>query len=199
MSFVPYVIEKDEKGEKVYDLYSRLLKDRIIFITGIFDSKLANAVVAQLLFLEANSTEKDIYMYINSPGGQIDSMYAIYDTMQYISPDIVTIGFGQVASAGSFILAAGTKGKRYALPNTEIMIHELSSGAKGRATDLEIELKQAIRIKEKMAGHYAKMTGQTIKKIKRDMERDYHMIPDEAKEYGLIDSVQHKRGGRDKK
>jgi ATP-dependent Clp protease protease subunit len=199
MSHVPYVIEKNEKGEKVYDLYSRLLKDRIVFISGSFNGEMANSVVAQLLFLEANSPEKDIYMYINSPGGQIDAMYAIYDTMQYVSPDIMTIGFGQVASAGSFILAAGTKGKRYALPNTEIMIHELRGGATGPATDLEIGLKHALKIKEKMASHYAKMTGRSLKKIKKDMERDYHMSPEEAKEYGLIDNVQYKRVGGSKK
>lgn len=191
---VPYVIEKDEKNrERVYDLYSRLLKDRIIFIGNPFDAQLANSVVAQLLFLESASQEDDIYMYINSPGGLITSMYAIYDTMNYIKPDIVTVGFGQCASAGSFILASGAKGKRYALPNAEIMIHELSGGARGKATDLEIELKRAMVIKEKMAKHFSEMTGQLIEKIKKDMERDYYMDPDEAKEYGLIDSVQFSR------
>jgi len=194
MSGVPYVIERDEKNrERVYDLYSRLLKDRIIFIGSHFDSHLANSVVAQLLFLEANDQTKDIYMYINSPGGLIVSMYAIYDTMKYVKPDIITIGFGQCASAGSFILAAGTKGKRYALPNAEIMIHELSGGASGKATDLEIELKRAMTIKEKMAKHFHEMTGQPLRRIKKDMERDYYMSPEEAKKYGLIDSVQFSR------
>jgi len=194
MSGVPYVIEKDEKNqERVYDLYSRLLKDRIVFIGNPFDSHLANSVVAQLLFLEANDPARDIYMYINSPGGLIVSMYAIYDTMKYIKPDIITIGFGQCASAGSFILAAGTKGKRYALPNAEIMIHELRGGTKGTATDMEIEYKHSMHLKEKMAKHFHEMTGQPLKKIKKDMERDYYMSPEEAKKYGIIDSVQFKR------
>lgn len=191
---IPYVIERDEKdNEKVYDLYSRLLKDRIIFIKGFFDQDMANSVVAQLLFLEADSNEKDIFMYINSPGGYVSTAYAIYDTMQYVSPDIVTIGFGTVMSAGSFILAAGTKGKRCALPNTEIMIHELSGGTHGRATDMEVDLKQHLRIRDKMAQHYSEMTGQTLKKIKKDMERDFYMTAEQAKEYGLIDDVQYNR------
>lgn len=194
MSGIPYVIEKDEKNqERVYDLYSRLLKDRIIFIGRGFNDEMANAVVAQLLFLESDSREKDIYMYINSPGGWITSMYAIYDTMQYIKPDIITIGFGQVASAGSFILAAGAKGKRYALPNTELMIHELSSGYQGKATDIEIYANHALKLKEKMARHYVEMTGQTLRKIKKDMERDYYMSAEEAVKYGLIDAVQSSR------
>ena len=194
MSGIPYVIEKDEKNqERVYDLYSRLLKDRIIFIGRGFNDEMANAVVAQLLFLESDSREKDIYMYINSPGGWITSMYAIYDTMQYIKPDIITIGFGQVASAGSFILAAGAKGKRYALPNTELMIHELSSGYQGKATDIEIYANHALKLKEKMAKHYVEMTGQTLRKIKKDMERDYYMSAEEAVKYGLIDAVQSSR------
>lgn len=194
MAGIPYVIEKDEKNrERVYDLYSRLLKDRIIFIGAGFNDQMANSVVAQLLFLESSSQEKDIYMYINSPGGWITSMYAIYDTMKYIKPDIVTIGFGNVASAGSFILAAGTKGKRYALPNTEIMIHELTGGYQGKATDIEIHAKQALKLRNKMAKHYVEMTGQALRKIKKDMERDYYMSAEEAMEYGLIDSVQTSR------
>jgi len=189
----PYVIEKKGDSEKAYDLYSRLLKDRIVFVTGGIEDGMANSIVGQLLFLEADSHEKDIYMYINSQGGLISAMYAIYDTMQYIRPEIVTVGFGQVMSAGSFLLAAGTKGRRYALPNTEVMIHELSSGAKGKATDLEIDLKHALRLKEKMAKHYVEMTGQPLKKIKKDMERDFYMSPEEAMEYGLIDDVQYRR------
>ena len=194
MPGIPYVIEKDEKNrERVYDLYSRLLKDRIIFIGAGFNDQMANSVVAQLLFLESASTEKDIYMYINSPGGWITSMYAIYDTMKYIKPDIVTIGFGNVASAGSFILAAGAKGKRYALPNTEVMIHELSGGYQGKATDIEIHAKQALKLRDRMAKHYVKMTGQPLRKIKKDMEREHYMSADEAVKYGLIDSVQTSR------
>lgn len=191
---VPYVIEIDERdNEKVYDLYSRLLKDRIIFIKGDFNEEMGNSVVAQLLFLEADNNSKDIFMYINSPGGYVSTAYAIYDTMNYVMPDIVTIGFGTVMSAGSFILAAGTKGKRYALPNTEIMIHELSAGTIGKATDMEIDLKQSLKVRDKMAKHYSEMTGHTIKKIKGDMERDFYMSAEQAKKYGLIDEVQYKR------
>lgn len=188
---VPYVIEKDEKNqERVYDLYSRLLKDRIIFITGNFTDELSNSVVAQLLFLEANGRDKDINIYINSPGGLITSMYAIYDTMHYVQPDIVTIGFGQIASAGSFILAAGTKGKRFALENSSIMLHELSGGMYGKATDVEINFKRMQSNKEKMANQYSKMTGKKVKTILKDLERDFWMTPEEAAKYGIIDEVQ---------
>lgn len=194
MSGIPYVIEKDEKDqERVYDLYSRLLKDRIIFVKGAFGYELADSVVAQLLFLEANDRSTDIYMYINSPGGLISAMYAIYDTMQYVKPEITTVGYGQVVSAGTFILAAGAKGKRYALPNTEIMIHELSWGTKGKATDMELDLKHTLKLRDRMAGHYAEMTGQHVKKIRKDMERDYYMSAEEAKKYGLIDGVQYRK------
>lgn len=194
MMGVPYVIEKNEKDqERMYDLYSRLLKDRIVFIGQPFDSHLANSVVAQLLFLESDSPAKDIYLYINSPGGNLTSMFAIYDTMRYIKPDITTIGFGHVMSAGSFILAAGTKGKRYALPNTEIMVHELRGGAQGTATDMEITLKQALKLKERMAKHYHELTDRPLDKIKKDMERDHYLTAEEAVDYGLIDSVQETR------
>lgn len=186
---LPYVIETDDKGDKSYEIYSRLLKDRIIFIKGTFDDEMANGVVAQLLFLQSADPEKDIQMYINSPGGSITSMYAIYDTMQYVSPDIVTIGLGCVASAGSFILAAGTKGKRQVLGNTEIMIHELAGGMHGKHGDLAIEYKRMQRLHEKMAHEYKSFTGQSLKKIKADMERDYWMTAQEAKDYGLIDEV----------
>ena len=154
---------------------------------------MANSIVAQLLFLEASDKDQDIFMYINSHGGYISSMYAIYDTMQYIKPDIVTVGYGVVMSAGSFILAAGTKGKRFALPNTDIMIHELSSGAQGKFNDIKIEYQQLELLHAKMARDYVKMTGQKLSKIKRDMERDFYMNPEEAKEYGLIDKVEEKR------
>jgi ATP-dependent Clp protease protease subunit len=194
MAGIPYVIEQDEKGkERSYDLFSRLLKDRIIFINGIFSDQMANVVVAQLLFLEMLDAEEDIYLYINSPGGQVTSMYAIYDCMNYIKNDIITLGFGNVASAASFILAAGTKDKRFILPNCEVMIHELSGGVSGKATDMEINLKHALRLREKMAGHYVEVTGQPIDKIKLDMERDYWMNAKEAIEYGLVDKIQEKK------
>ncbi len=190
---IPHIIEQGKDGERVYDLYSRLLRDRVIFIGGEFESYMSNSVVAQLLFLESFDADKDIYMYINSPGGRIDSMYAIYDTMQYIKPDITTIGFGTVASAGSFILAAGTKGKRFCLPNTDIMIHELSAGTGGKFNEMETQFEHTKKLHAKMAKHYSQMTGQRISKIKKDMEKDYFMTPEEAKEYGLIDEVQTKR------
>jgi ATP-dependent Clp protease protease subunit len=191
---IPYVIENTRKGEVSYDLYSRLLKDRIIFVTGQFQEQMANSIVAQLLFLEANEKDKDIYMYINSSGGDITAMYAIYDTMTCIKPDIVTIGFGTVMSAGSFILAAGTKGKRFALPNTSILIHELSGGAGGKFNDISIRYKSLERLYNKMAEQYSDMTGQKVSKIKKDMERDYYMTADEAKAYGLIDDIQSTMG-----
>jgi ATP-dependent Clp protease protease subunit len=191
---VPYVIEQGDKGqEKVYDLYSRLLKDRIIFLRGDFTESMADSILAQLLFLEANDADKDIYMYINSKGGMIDAMYAIYDTMQYIKPEIVTVGYGTIASAGSFILAAGTKGKRFALPNTNIMIHELSGGAGGKFQDVRVAYKYMEKLYSKMARHYVEITGQSLKKITNDMERDFYMTPEEAKEYGLIDGVEYRR------
>ena len=192
---VPYVIEKGPKDqERMYDLYSRLLKDRIIFVKGVFDQNMADAVVAQLLFLESSDPDKDIYMYINSPGGHITAMYAIYDVMTYVKPDVVTVGMGQCASAGSFILAAGTKCKRFALPNTEIMIHELSSGAEGKAGDIRNRVKHMESLYERMASQYVEFTGQKLNKVKKDMERDYFMRPTEAIKYGLIDEVHSKRG-----
>ncbi len=191
---VPYVIEKGEKDqEKIYDLYSRMLKDRIIFLSGLFVPDTADSIVAQLLFLEADDSDKDVCMYINSPGGEISAMYAIYDTMQYIKPDVITIGYGIIASAGSFILSAGTRGKRYALPNTDIMMHELAGGTSGKYGDMRVAYKHLSKVHEKMAQHYSEMTGQDLEKVKTDMERDYYMTPEEAKEYGLIDSVEYKR------
>ncbi len=194
MSRIPYVIEKGEKDqERVYDLFSRLLKDRIIFITGEFTGPLADTVVAQLLFLEANDSTKDICIYINSHGGMISAMYAIYDTMNYIKPDIVTVGYGTVMSAGSFILAAGTKDKRYALPNSEIMMHELSGHVGGKFGDMRVVYRQMERLYEKMAKDYSNVTGKDIDIVRVDMERDFYMTPEEAKEYGLIDHVEYKR------
>jgi len=187
---VPYVIEPNEKGdERVYDLYSRLLKDRIIFIKGPVVSEMADAVVAQLLFLETSDDDTDINIYINSPGGEINAMYAMYDVMRYVKNDIRTIGMGQCASAASFLLAAGTKGKRIALPNTDIMIHELSGGAEGKYHDMRLRQKHLEQIYEKMAHQYVKFTGQKLKKVQEDMERDFHMTAEEAVEYGLIDKV----------
>lgn len=195
MSRMPYVVEKTDKGgERTWDLFSRLLKDRIVFISGAFDQDMADSIVAQLLYLESDSSERDIYMYINSPGGQVSAMYAIWDTMNYINNDVVTVGMGTVASAASFILANGKKDKRYALPNTVVMLHELSTGSRGKITDLEIDLKHSLKLKKNMAGHYAQMTGQPVKKILTDLRRDFYMKPEEAKEYGLIDSVKAGRG-----
>ncbi len=192
---VPYVIEKGEKGqEKVYDIYSRMLKDRVIFIKGLFDQNMADAVTAQLLFLESVDKDKDIWLYINSPGGHINAMYSVFDTMNYINPDVCTLAYGQAASAASFILAAGAKGKRFALPNCDVMIHELSGGHQGKFHDMEISFKHSEKLYGKMAKHYVKFTGQTIAKIKKDMKRDFYMSSEEALTYGLIDKVQITRG-----
>jgi len=191
---VPNVIEDKGTGkERVYDLFSLLMQDRIIFIRGKFNQDLADIVVAQLLYLESNDKEADIHMYINSPGGEISSMYAIYDTMQYIKNDIVTIGMGTVASAGSFILAAGTQGKRFALPNVSLMIHELSSGMEGKYHDIKNSYEHTEYLYDKMAKHYVGFTGQKLTKIKKDMQKDFYMNSEAAKEYGLIDKIQYKR------
>lgn len=187
---IPFVIEKGPNDqERVYDLYSRLLRDRIIFIRGAFNQEMSDAVVAQLLFLESSDPDADIYMYINSPGGGVTDLYAIYDVMQYIRPDVVTVGMGQCASAASFILASGTPGKRFALPNTEIMIHELSTGVDGRAQDVFQRMDHIKKLWDKMAKHYVEFTGQKLAKIKKDMSRDYFMSSEEAMEYGLIDEI----------
>jgi ATP-dependent Clp protease protease subunit len=192
---VPYVIEEGKNGnEKVYDIYSRLLKDRIVFIRGVFNETMADAVTAQLLFLESQDSDKDIFLYINSPGGNIVSMYSIFDTMQYIKPDICTLAYGQASSAGSFILASGTPGKRFALPNADIMIHELSGGTGGKFHDMEISFNHSKRLYDKMAKHYVKFTGQKLAKVKEDMKRDFYMSAEEAKDYGLIDKIQQSRG-----
>jgi len=191
----PYVIEAGKNDqEKVYDIYSRLLKDRIIFIRGEFNPDLADAVTAQLLFLESADPDKDIFMYINSPGGMIDSMYSVYDTMNYIRPDVCTLAYGQACSAGSFILAAGAKGKRFALPNCNIMIHELSGGHQGKFHDMEISFNKSKSLYERMAKHYVDFTGQKLAKIKKDMKRDHYISSEEAVKYGLIDKVQTTRG-----
>ncbi|MGB9766144.1 MAG: ATP-dependent Clp endopeptidase proteolytic subunit ClpP [Sulfurihydrogenibium sp.] len=191
---VPIVIEQTPRGERAYDIYSRLLKDRIILLGTPIDDHVANLIVAQLLFLEAEDPEKDIYMYINSPGGVVTAGFAIYDTMNYIKPDVVTICMGQAASMGAFLLSAGAKGKRYALPNARIMIHQPLGGFQGQATDIEIHAREILRLKRMLNEYLAKHTGQPIEKIEADTERDYFMSAEEAKEYGLIDKVIYKRG-----
>lgn len=188
-SLVPMVVEQTNRGERAYDIYSRLLKDRIIFLGSAIDDYVANLVVAQLLFLYAEDPDKDISLYINSPGGSISAGMAIYDTMQYIRADVSTICVGLAASMGAFLLSAGAKGKRFALPNAEIMIHQPSGGAQGQATDIEIHAKRILHIKQKMNKIFAENTGQTLDKVKNDMERDYFMDAEEAKEYGIIDDL----------
>lgn len=191
---IPIVIEQTPRGERAYDIYSRLLKDRIILLGTPIDDHIANLVVAQLLFLESEDPDKNIYMYINSPGGVVTAGLAIYDTMNYIKPDVVTICMGQAASMGAFLLSAGAKGKRYSLPNARIMIHQPLGGFQGQATDIEIHAKEILRLKRMLNEYLAKHTGQPIEKIEADTERDYFMSAEEAKEYGLIDKVIYKRG-----
>ncbi len=186
---VPYVIEGEGRKEKVYDLYSRLLKDRIIFIGKPFTNEMANSVVAQLLFLEADEPNRDIIIYINSPGGYISAEAAIFDTMNYVKPDVSTICIGHAASAAAFILAAGTKGKRYALKNARIMIHQVQHGAEGQILDVKIEVNEAEYLNNKMIEELARITGHSETKIRKDIDRDYYMSAEEAKEYGLIDEV----------
>lgn len=186
---VPYVIEKTGQGERSYDIYSRLLKDRIIFLGGEVTDDSANAIIAQLLFLEADDPKKDIFMYINSPGGSVTAGMAIFDTMQYVKPDVCTFCVGMAASMGAFLLAAGEKGKRFALPNSEIMIHQPLGGASGQATDIEIHARRIIEIKDKMNRILSERTGQDLEKVRQDTERDYFMEAQAAMEYGLIDKV----------
>ncbi|MGP1449570.1 MAG: ATP-dependent Clp endopeptidase proteolytic subunit ClpP [Wolinella sp.] len=187
--YIPYVIEKTGRGERSYDIYSRLLKDRIIMLSGEIHDALASSVVSQMLFLEAEDPDKDIYLYINSPGGVITSGMSIYDTMNYIKPDICTICIGQAASMGAFLLSCGTKGKRYSLPNSRIMIHQPLGGAQGQATDIEIQAKEILRLKSILNTILAENTGQSLEKIAKDTERDFFMSAQESKEYGLIDNV----------
>ncbi|EAC1578954.1 ATP-dependent Clp endopeptidase proteolytic subunit ClpP [Campylobacter coli] len=190
--FIPYVIEKSSRGERSYDIYSRLLKDRIIMLSGEIHDELAASIVAQLLFLEAEDPQKDIYLYINSPGGVITSGFSIYDTMNYIKPDVCTICIGQAASMGAFLLSCGAEGKRFALPNSRIMIHQPLGGARGQATDIEIQAKEILRLKAILNDILAKNTKQKVAKIVKDTERDFFMSAQEAKEYGLIDKVLEK-------
>jgi ATP-dependent Clp protease protease subunit len=189
MSYIPYVVEQTGRGERSYDIYSRLLKDRIIMLSGEVNDQVASSIVAQLLFLEAQDPDKDIYFYINSPGGVITSGLSIFDTMNYIKPNIVTICIGQAASMGAFLLASGTKGKRYALPHARIMIHQPSGGAQGQSTDIQIQAQEIQRLKDTLNEILAEKTGKTAKKIEKDTERDNFMSSKEAMEYGLIDKV----------
>jgi len=189
MSYIPYVIEKTGRGERSYDIYSRLLKDRIIMLSGEVNDQVSSSIVAQMLFLEAEDPQKDIYFYINSPGGVITSGMAIYDTMNYIRPDICTICIGQAASMGAFLLSSGTKGKRYALPHARIMIHQPLGGAQGQATDIEIQAKEILRMKAELNEILAKNCGQTVKKLEKDTDRDNFMSAAEGVEYGIIDEV----------
>ena len=189
MSLVPMVIEQTNRGERSYDIYSRLLKERIIFLGEEVNDVTASLIVAQLLFLEAEDPDKDIQLYINSPGGSVTSGFAIYDTMQFIKPDVSTMCVGMAASMGAFLLTAGAKGKRFALPNSEIMIHQPLGGARGQATDIKIHAEQILKIKAKLNNILSERTGQSLEKIEKDTERDFFMSSEEAKQYGLIDEI----------
>ena len=193
LGMVPIVIEQSGRGERAYDIYSRLLRERIIFLVGPVNDATANLVVAQMLFLESENPDKDIFLYINSPGGSVSAGLSIYDTMNFIKPDVSTLCMGMAASMGSFLLMAGAAGKRIALPNAKIMIHQPSGGAQGQATDIEITAREIIKTREQLNRIYADRTGQTYEKIAADMERDFYMSPEEAKTYGLIDQVIDKR------
>ncbi|MFA6252600.1 MAG: ATP-dependent Clp endopeptidase proteolytic subunit ClpP [Candidatus Paceibacterota bacterium] len=189
MNLIPTVIEKTQSGERAYDIYSRLLERRIIFMAGVVDDYMANSIVAQLLYLASKDSEKDIQLYINSPGGAVTAGLAIYDTIQYIKPDVSTVSIGLSASMGALLLAAGAKGKRYALPNSEILLHQVLGGARGQATEIEIAAKQILKIKERMSKILAKHTGQPLSKVTKDTDRDFYLTAEEAKEYGVIDEV----------
>ena len=193
MSLIPYVVEQTSRGERSYDIFSRLLSDRIVMLSEEVNDASASVIVAQLLFLEAQDPDKDIQFYINSPGGSVTSGLAIYDTMQYIKPDVSTICIGMAASMGAFLLSSGAKGKRLALPNSEIMIHQPSGGSQGQATDIQIQAEHILKIKKKLNEILAGNTGRAIEEIERDCERDHFMSAEEAKEYGLIDKVIYKR------
>ena len=193
LGMVPIVIEQSGRGERAYDIYSRLLRERIVFLVGPVNDATANLVVAQLLFLESENPDKDISLYINSPGGSVSAGLSIFDTMQFIKPDVSTLCMGMAASMGSFLLMAGAKGKRFALPNARVMIHQPSGGAQGQATDIEIQAREIIKTREQLNRIYAERTGQSTERIATDMERDFWMSPTEAKDYGLIDQVLDKR------
>ncbi len=189
MSFIPMVVEQTNRGERAYDIYSRLLKDRIVFLGTQVNDVVANSIIAQLLFLAAEDPEKDIHLYINSPGGSITSGMAIYDTMQFIKPDVSTICVGMAASMGAFLLAAGAKGKRFALPNSEVMIHQPLGGAEGQASDIEIRARRILKLRDKLNGILAERTGQPLERIEKDTDRDNFMEAEVAQQYGLIDKV----------
>ena len=193
LGMVPIVIETSGRGERAYDIYSRLLRERIVFLVGPINDATANVVVAQMLFLESENPDKDIFLYINSPGGSVSAGLSVFDTMNFIKPDVSTLCIGMAASMGSFLLMAGAKGKRIALPNAKIMIHQPSGGAQGQATDIEITAREIIKTREQLNRIYADRTGQSFEKIAADMERDFYMSPEEAKTYGLIDQVIAKR------
>ena len=192
-NLVPMVVEQSNKGERAYDIYSRLLKERIIFLTGQINDNVASVITAQLLFLEAEDPKKEIYLYINSPGGLVTAGLGIYDTMQYIKPEISTLCIGQAASMGSFLLAAGKKGKRFSLPNSRIMVHQPSAGFQGQATDIEIHANEVLALKKRLNEIYSKHTGKTVEDVKKALERDNFMTPESAKDFGLIDEVVEKR------
>ncbi len=194
---VPMVVEQTARGERAFDIYSRLLKERVIFIVGPIDDYMANLVVAQLLFLESENPDKDIHMYINSPGGVITSGLSIYDTMRFVKPDVSTMCIGQAASMGAFLLGAGAKGKRYALPNARVMIHQPSGGAQGQASDIEIQAREILFLRERLNRMMSEFTGQPLEKIERDVERDFFMNAEAAKDYGLIDHILVERAGSD--
>jgi len=193
LGMVPMVIEQSGRGERAYDIYSRLLRERVIFLVGPVNDQTANVVVAQLLFLESENPDKDISFYINSPGGSVSAGMSIFDTMQFIKPDVSTLCMGIAASMGAFLLAAGAKGKRFALPNSRVMIHQPSGGAQGQATDIEIQAREILKLRESLNNILADRTGQPLEKIRADSERDYFMSADEARDYGLIDQVISKR------
>jgi ATP-dependent Clp protease protease subunit len=190
---IPMVVEQTPRGERAFDIYSRLLKERVVFIVGPIDDYMANLVVAQLLFLESENPDKDIHLYINSPGGVITAGLSIYDTMRFVKPDVATMCIGQAASMGAFLLSAGAKGKRYALPNSRVMIHQPSGGTQGQATDIEIQAREILYLRERLNRLLADHTGQPVERISRDVERDYFMNAEQAKEYGVIDSIFERR------
>ena len=192
-TLIPMVVEQTSRGERAFDIYSRLLKERIVFVVGPINDHVASLVTAQLLFLESEDPKKDIFLYINSPGGLVTSGMGIYDTMQYIKPDVSTLCIGQAASMGSFLLAAGTKGKRFSLPNSRIMVHQPSAGFQGQATDIEIHANEVLSLKKRLNEIYSKHTGKSVSEIKSALERDNFMTPDAAKEFGLVDKVVSKR------
>ncbi len=198
MNYVPIVVEQSNRGERSYDIYSRLLKDRIVFVTGEIDDTMANLVIAQLLFLESEDPDKDIHLYINSPGGSVSAGLAIYDTMQYIKPDVSTICMGMAASMASVLLAAGAPGKRFALPHSRVMIHQPLGGVQGQASEIEITAREILRLRDEMNGILASHTGQTKEKIAQDTDRDNYMSSQQAKEYGLIDEVVSRKPANEK-